>query len=132
METHRPVYTPLPAERLLPNDGEATSQQIYAFQQRIGSILYATIVTRVDASYAVNTLSRFMLNPSQRHLEAADHCLAYLDTFRTLAIQYSRQLDANTDDFRVFHCSSDAAFADLPDRKSSYGYVFKLYGGAIT
>ena len=73
-----------------------------------------------------------MLNPSQRHLEAADHCLAYLDTFRTLAIQYSRQLDANTDDFRVFHCSSDAAFADLPDRKSSYGYVFKLYGGAIT
>ena len=34
-------------------------------------------------------------------------------------------------DMRIFHCSSDAAFADNPDRKSSHGYLFKLYGGAI-
>jgi len=53
--------------------------------------------------------------------------MAYLDTFRTLAIEYSDQ----PNDFRIFHCSSDAAFADNPDRKSSQGYLFKLYGGAF-
>jgi hypothetical protein len=128
LESHRPVFTPLPAEKLIPNDGQATPQQVYAFQQRVGSIMYAAVVTRADAAQAVNTLSRFLLNPSQRHLDAADHCLAYLDTFRSLAIEYS---GSPKDDLRIFHCSSDAAFADNPDRKSSNGYLFKLYGGAI-
>ena len=128
LEIHRPTYTPLPAEKLIPNDGQATLQQIYAFQQRIGSIMYAAIVTRPDAAYAVNLLSRFLLNPSQKHLDAANHCLAYLDTFRTLAIKYSK---TNKDELRIFHCSSDAAFADNPDRKSSNGYLFKLYGSPI-
>jgi hypothetical protein len=89
--------------------------------------MYAAIVTRAEVAYAVNTLSRFLLNPSQKHLDAADHCLAYLDTYRTLAIEYSDL----PNDPQVFHCSSDAAFADNPDRKSSQGYLFKLYGGAI-
>src|SRR5579871_4566938 len=89
--------------------------------------MYAVIVTRADIAYAVNTLSRFLLNPSQQHLNAVNHYMAYLDTFRTLAIEYSDQ----PNDFRIFHCSSDAAFADNPDRKSSQGYLFKLYGGAF-
>ena len=128
LESHRPVFTPLPADKLIPNDGMAAPQQIYAFQQRVGSIMYAAVVTRADAAYAVNILSRFLLNPSPRHIEAADHCLAYLDTRRTLAIEYSGSL---MNDMRIFHCSSDAVFADNPDQKSSHGYLFKLYGGAI-
>jgi hypothetical protein len=135
LESHRPTYTPLPANKLIPNEGQATLQEIYAFQQRIGSIMYAAVVTRADTAYAVNLLSRFLLNPSQKHLEAADHCIAYLNTYRTLAIQYSdlnlSNQDTNATGPRVFYCSSDAAFADNPDRKSSYGYLFKLYGGPI-
>ena len=34
-------------------------------------------------------------------------------------------------ELKVFECSSDAAFADNPDRKSSFGYLFKLFGGPI-
>jgi hypothetical protein len=96
--------------------------------------MYTAVVTRADTAYAVNLLSRFLLNLSQKHLEAADHCLAYLDTYRTLAIQYldlSEKVTA-VNEPKVFSCSSDAAFTDNSDRKSSYGYVFKLYGGPIT
>ena len=128
LESHQPVFTPLPADKLIPNDGIAASQQIYAFQQCVESIMYAAVVTRADAAYTVNILSQFLLNLSPRHIEAANHCLAYLDTRRTLAIEYSGSL---MNDMRIFHCSSDAAFADNPDRKSSHGYLFKLYGGAI-
>jgi hypothetical protein len=133
LESHRPIYTPLPADKLISNEGQAIQQEIHAFQQRIGSIMYAAVVTRADTAYAVNLLSRFLLNPSKKHLEAADHCLAYLDTYRTLAIQYSDlpNQDKTTTGPRVFHCSSNAAFADNSDRKSSYGYVFKLYRGPI-
>jgi len=127
------MHTPLPFGRLIPNEGQATPQQIYAYQQRIGSIIYAAVVTRADVAFAVNQLSRFLLNPSQRHLEAADHCLAYLDTYRTLAIQFSDLSDLESTEIqpKIFYCSSDAAFADNTDRKSSSGYLFKLYGGAI-
>jgi hypothetical protein len=134
LESRRPIYTPLPADKLIPNKGQqATQQEIHAFQQRIGSIMYTAVVTQADTAYTVNLLSRFLLNPSQKHLEAADHCLAYLDTYRTLAIQYSDlpNQDKTTTGPRVFHCSSDTAFADNSDRKSSYRYVFKLYGGPI-
>ena len=31
----------------------------------------------------------------------------------------------------IFHCSSNAAFADNPDQKSSHSYLFKLYESAI-
>ena len=74
--------------------------------------MYAAVVTRADAAYTVNILSQFLLNLSPRHIEAANHCLAYLDTRRTLAIEYSGSL---MNDMCIFHCSSDAAFADNPD-----------------
>ena len=112
LESHQPVFTPLPANKLIPNNGIAIPQQIYAFQQHVGSIMYAAVVTRADAAYAINILFRFLLNLSLHHIEAADHCLAYLDTHRTLAIEYSGSL---MNDMRIFHCSSDTAFADNPD-----------------
>ena len=90
--------------------------------------MYAVTVTRTDIAYTANILSRFLLNPSQQHINAADHYLAYLDTYRTLAIEFSDI----SNNFRVFHYSSDAAFADNPNYKSSQGYLFKLYSGAIT
>jgi hypothetical protein len=113
LESHWPTYTPLPADKLTSNEGQqATLQEIHAFQQRIGSIMYAAVVTRADTAYAVNLLSRFLINLSQKHLEVADYCLAYLDTYQMLAIQYS---DLPNQDARVFSCSSNAAFADNSD-----------------
>jgi hypothetical protein len=94
--------------------------------------MYTAVVTQADTVYTVNLLSQFLLNPSQKHLEAADYCLAYLDTYQILAIQY---LDLPNQDIgnkpKAFSCSSDAAFADNSDRKSSYRYLFKLYRGPI-
>ncbi len=70
----------------------------------------------------------FTTNPSLKHHEAVDRVLRYLSTNRHLAIEYS----ANVNEQQVFSCSSDAAFADhVSDRKSSEGYLFKVYGGPI-
>jgi hypothetical protein len=57
-------------------------------------------------------------------MDAADRVISYLYGTRTLAIEYSP--DGVSSEF-----SSDAAFADNVDRKSSEGYLFKLFGGAV-
>jgi hypothetical protein len=57
-------------------------------------------------------------------MDAADRVISYLYGTRTLAIEYSP--DGANCEF-----SSDAAFADTEDRKSSEGYLFKMFGGAV-
>ena len=119
--------TPLPSTELLPADEQATAQQILAYQQRVGSIGFAAAVSRPDISFAVSKLSRFLKNPSPKHLDAADRVISYLLHTRSLAIEYSPRQEGE-----IFMCASDAAFADDPEtRKSSDGYLFQLYGGPI-
>jgi hypothetical protein len=90
----------------------------------VGSLLYATTITRPDAARAVNKLSEFLTNPSQDHLDAADRVIEYLFSTKFWASEYSTGRAA-------FLCASDAAFAGNADRKSTEGYLFKLFSGPI-
>ena len=120
-------YTPMDTNELLPNKGQATPQEIYAYQQRIGSINFAAVTTRPDIAKACSKLSEFLQNPSSLHLSATNRVLGYLLRTKFLALEYSQSSQA-----RTFLCASDAAFADnSQDRRSSDGYVFTLYGGPI-
>ena len=120
--------TPLPSTELVPYEGNATAQQIYGYQQRVGSLNFAAVVTRPDISKAVSKLSQFLQNPSPTHIAAADRTLEYLVGTKYLAIEY----DGHQQDKRIFISSSDSAFADnVETRKSSYGFCFSLYGGVI-
>lgn len=83
------------------------------------------MMTRPDVAFAVSELSKFLSNPSDAHLEAADQCLAYLAATHALAIEYNGQ---SSD----FLSASDAAFADDPQtRHSSQAFLMKLFGGPI-
>jgi len=114
---------------LEPFDGTATAQQVFAYQQRVGSINFAAVTTRPDVSRASSKLAEFLTNPSPSHLKAADRVISYLNGTRNLAIEYC---GTNGGDAHVFVCFSDAAFADnLLSRKSSDGYLFGLFGGPI-
>jgi hypothetical protein len=133
LETGPRFDTPMATihNNLLPNQNQATDQSIHAYQARIGSLIYAAINTRPDIARATNKLAEFMMNPSTEHIAAADRIIRYLYDTRYLAIQYSQ----NTDTAEVtpdLHCSTDAAYADdIPTRKSTEGYLFKLFGGPI-
>jgi len=124
--------TPLTTNKgiLTPNPGQANAQDIHAYQTRIGSAIYATTITRADSALGSNTLAGFMLNPSPTQARAIDQLVKYLYDTRFLAIEYSSaQFDSIEPEFR---CSTDAAFGDIPDtRKSTEGYLFKLFGSPI-
>ena len=133
------AFTPLVADHLDPYDGEATVAERQGYQSRVGSINFAAVVTRPDIAKACSILSQHLHNPGPLHLRAADRVIAYLQRTKFLAIEYCGLIDQS--EFKVypakwieaypFECYSDAAFADNIDRKSSDGYLFLLYGGAI-
>src|ERR1700722_3710854 len=70
--------TPLPSTELVPYNRIATAQQIYAYQQRVGSINFAAVITRPDISKSVSKLSEFLRNLSPLHVAAADQIIEYL------------------------------------------------------
>jgi hypothetical protein len=107
-------------------DGQASKAFIKLFQQKVGSVIYVAIITRPDVAFIAAKLSEFMQNPSPEHMQAIDRVILYLYRTRFLAICYKRE------DFEVaLQAASDASFADNVDRRSSGGFLFKLFGGPI-
>ncbi|KAI0991511.1 hypothetical protein K3495_g16676, partial [Podosphaera aphanis] len=119
--------TPMAVEEIKSWDGKATSHQIHEFQRRVGSLTYAAMVSRPDIAKATQKLAEVQQNPSQDHLDAADRVIDYLYNSRYLALEYGINQEGP-----VFVAASDASFGDnIPDRTSSEGGIFKLFGGVI-
>jgi hypothetical protein len=128
-ELTRLPETPISEEDLppVPADEEIKEEDRIAYQQKIGSILFAAVVSRPDISFAAARLSRFNHRPGPAHHEAADRLIRYFYRTRYLCIRYGHQPTASS-----LICASDASFADnVIDRKSSQGYAIKLFGGLV-
>lgn len=120
---------PLPTEELSKSTTQASPQEICAYQQRVGSINFAAVITRPDIAYSASKLLEYLTNPSQYHLECANRVLLYLAHTRNLSIEFDVQV---LHPRKVFLASSDASFANnLDTRQSSQGYAFVLFNGAI-
>lgn len=109
------------------NEDQATPEQVKIYQIRIGSILYVAITTRPDVCLHCSLLSDHLLNPAQRHIDAADHLIRYLLQTSNHAILYT----GTSQIYKPLSIGVDAAFADNPSRKSTQGYIVKLFGGPI-
>lgn len=109
---------PIPNVTLVKREDQAHPREIKAYQERVGSILYAAITTRPDIAKAACSLSRFLTNPSSHHMKLANQCIRYLYHIRYLAIQY----DGNNKDVVI---ASDASFAD--DRETRRSAILTRY-----
>jgi Reverse transcriptase (RNA-dependent DNA polymerase) len=125
---HGSPSTPMISEPLLPNEGVADQASIHLYQRKVGSIIYNAVISRPDVARAAAALSSFLANPSSAHMAAANRCIQYLYGTRQLGILYDGELSDDSE-LAVY---TDASFADnLPDRKSSQGYLITLFGGPI-
>ena len=104
---HRKAKTPMITDHLLKNDQQATPTDIHRYQRKVGSIGYPASITRPDVCRTLQKLSEFLQNPSPIHEEAADHCIAYLNSTRFLALEYGSHTATP-----IFLCASDVSFAD--------------------
>ena len=125
----RRVRTPLPVEERRKSELQATPQQIYGYQQRVGSLNFAAVITRPDIAYAVSILSSFLVNPSSRHIDLANRVLQYLASTKHYAIEFNPQL---AEPHTIFMASSDASYGDDPDTcRSTQGSAYTLFNGII-
>lgn len=118
--------TPMSTDSLDPHTGKASVQDIYAYQKKVGFLNYAAVVTRPDISRTTQKLAEFLTNPGPEHHAAANRAIAYLAHTKSYALEYGFDRGG-----ALFNVSADASFADNADRKSTEGYLFTLFGGAI-
>ena len=111
------------------HQGQATPQKIHAYQQKIGFINFAAVITRSDIAHAVFKLSEFFINSSKFHMECVDRTIAYLKLIKRFVIRFNPDFSINN---LTFIDSSDVSFADdFLIKYSSQGYVFKLFEDMI-
>ena len=125
----RRVDTPLPIEDIQKANSQATPQDIYTYQQYVGSLNFAAVITRADIAYAVSILSTYLTNPSRRHMELAIRIFKYLAATKHYAIQVDPSVDSTRN---VFIASSDVSYGDdLNTRRSTQGYAFTLFNTIV-
>ncbi|KAI6787438.1 hypothetical protein KC343_g10664 [Hortaea werneckii] len=99
------------------------------YQELVGSLMWPAQITRGDAALIVSKLAMYLTNPTQEHLDAAEHCAEYLLYNKSDGIC----LGAN-DNEDPLHLEGfvDASYADnVDDRRSTAGLMFKFGRGPI-
>ena len=101
------------------------------YASAVGSLMYAMVCTRPDIAHAVGLLSRFMSNPGKEHWTAVKRVFRYLRGTSDYGLCYQGRTGLEIMlDIRGF---VDADWAgDLDQRRSTSGYVFSLFGGAVS
>lgn len=97
------------------------------YQQAIGSLMYLSVSTRPDITYAVSYLSQFNREPTEFDWKNVKRVFRYLKQTPHKALIFSKQ-----GNFRVTGYADADWAGDRRDRKSYTGYVFKIGSGVIS
>ena len=98
------------------------------YQSLLGGILYIQVCTRPDISYAVNQFSRYAQKPTKTNLHLLKRLLRYLGDTKELGLKYTKNRNGS---YMEVEAEVDASWADLEDRRSTYGYVVRLNGNLV-
>ncbi|WVZ16815.1 hypothetical protein V8G54_009797 [Vigna mungo] len=93
----------------------------------VGSLMYAQTCTRPDINFAVGMLGRYQSNPGMDHWKAAKKVLRYLQGTKEYMLTYRK-----SDHLEVIGYSDSDYAGCVDSRKSTFGYVYLLAGGAIS
>ena len=107
----KPVDSPIVAGQRLTkngiNDGLECEAVDVPYRHAIGSLMYISLGTRPDISFAVSFLSRFSEQPKLIHWNAVKRVIKYLASTPDVGLRFIRRKNGET---RV-DCHSDADFA---------------------
>lgn len=131
LEDAKPAATPMDTQLRLrtaqsPNTTlEYAQMQNIPYRQAVGSLMWASLGTHPDISFAVTTVSKFSTKPGIVHWEAVKRILRYLKGTKELWLTFGGNKEALTG-----WADADGNMAE--DRHAISGYAFKLHGGAVS
>ena len=100
----------------------------HLYQSMLGSLMYASIGTRPDISFAVNTLAQHASTPGEPHLQALKRIFRYLAGTKDYCLIFNGRSE---DHSLVGYVDADWA-GDPNSRRSISGCVFFLNGCPIS
>lgn len=104
---------------------EFTQMRDVPYHEAVGSLMYASLGTRPDISFAVQTVSRFSTKPGLIHWDAVKRIFRYLKGTKDLWLSYGHaKIDL------AGYADADGSMAE--DRHAISGYAFIVHGGAVS
>lgn len=100
------------------------------FQEKVGTLLYASISTRPDIAFAVNKLTQKMTAPMMIDMQACDRVFRYLAGTTTLGLWFGRQQSRATTHVAAY-ADSDWA-SDHETRRSTTGWIATVNGDPVS
>ncbi|KAK8943107.1 hypothetical protein KSP39_PZI009681 [Platanthera zijinensis] len=132
MSTTKSVGTPLGGHFKLGSKQCPSSKkkkdemQNVLYASAVGSLMYAMVCTRLDLSYVVGVVSRFLSNPDKEHWAAVKWILIYLRGLSKMCLRFGC-------DQPVLETFTNADMAgDVDSRKFTLGYLITYAGGAVS
>lgn len=108
-------------------DKEQIPTDVLEYQKLVGSLVYASVITRPDISFAVGRAGRSVANPTVYNRTSVKHIFRYLIHTKDYGLIYSKNGNSELIGY------SDADFAgNRITRRSTSGWVFLLAGAAIS
>ena len=126
-----PVGVKLSAEQCPKAQEEEEDIFRVPYESAVGSLMYAMVCTRPDIAHAVGVLSRFMSKPGKEHWTIVKWVFSYIRGTSDYGLCYQGRpgLERVVD----IHGFVDADWVgDLDQRRCTSGYVFNLFGGAVS
>src|ERR1700733_11109047 len=137
MQDSKPVKFPIPVgvklstEQCPKTQEEEEDMSRVPYESVVGSLMYAMVCTRPDIAHAVGVLSRFMSKPGKEHWTIVKQVFRYLRGTSDYGLCYQGR--PGLDRVLGIHGFVDVDWVgDLDQRRSTSGYVFNLFGGAIS
>jgi hypothetical protein len=129
MEDCNPVKHPLPAgfQPIAATDAEHQQVKYLPYAQIVDSILYASIISQPDLAHPAGVLSRFLSKWNKLHFKAAKNLLRYIQGTLDLCLTFDGKSAEQT---LLGYVDADWG-GDMDTRRSTTGYVFKVYGGVV-
>jgi transposase InsO family protein len=130
-EDLKPVSNPMePSTRLHSGQSPSTGAEYAAmrhipYREAVGSLMYASLGTRPDISYAVTTVSRFSSNPGPAHWDAVRRIYRYLLGTKDLKLTFG-----GVEKVLTGYADADGSMGE--DRRAVSGYAFLIDGGAVS
>jgi hypothetical protein len=111
---------------------ELDSEQQRNYRAKVGAILYAANITRIDLQYIIGVLARYVSKPLVRHMLAINRVLRYIGSTksRKLMFDYSDPINRKELCELVIYTDSDWATENI-DRRSTSGWLVMLNNSPI-
>ncbi|CAA7410826.1 unnamed protein product [Spirodela intermedia] len=122
----KPTVTPVDINVKLGAGGDSPPFNKESFQRLIGKLIYLNH-TRPDVAYAVSSLSQFMNDPREIHLQAAYRIVEYLKNTVGQGLLFSRGGDS------IVEIYTNADYTgSVSDRRSTSGYCSFISGNLVS